>query len=355
MVPREERREAARTSEDERTDAPERAGRSGARQPTLGTREETAEGGRRGRRSSRGPRFPSGVRVVRASRAVRRGSFDRASRSVARAFPTPETVSNRLFRISTGREPEKKRKGEWSRRKAVRSPPMSARHSVQLMMRASRSDRDSVRERARGLENDGLENAATPRAPGAAGGLYPEALGARGRAGIPALAPPPAETMSAISAVQCRFLAGAKVSAARKTVKARAAVVAPAAKLGCVMRETDAMRACDAGARFSRAGDGADRGARRRGRARPRAARGERLADAPSIRIRRSRAPERSRARDRALAMDAPLTSRSPSRPSPLLDEAVEQQGRAPQGRQARRPRGGDQRGRRAPPRGRAG
>ena len=49
--------------------------------------------------------------------------------------------------------------------------------------------------------------------------------------------------MSAISAVQCRFLAGAKVSAARKTVKARAAVVAPAAKLGCVMRETDAMRA----------------------------------------------------------------------------------------------------------------
>ena len=40
--------------------------------------------------------------------------------------------------------------------------------------------------------------------------------------------------MSAISAVQCRFLAGAKVSAARKTVKARAAVVAPAAKLGKV-------------------------------------------------------------------------------------------------------------------------
>jgi F-type H+-transporting ATPase subunit b len=40
--------------------------------------------------------------------------------------------------------------------------------------------------------------------------------------------------MSAISAVQCRFLAGAKVSAARKTVKARAAVVAPVAKLGKV-------------------------------------------------------------------------------------------------------------------------
>jgi|TARA_B110000977_G_scaffold186643_1_gene252838 hypothetical protein len=41
-------------------------------------------------------------------------------------------------------------------------------------------------------------------------------------------------TMSAISAVQCRFLAGAKVSAARKTVRARAAVVAPVAKFGYV-------------------------------------------------------------------------------------------------------------------------
>ena len=40
--------------------------------------------------------------------------------------------------------------------------------------------------------------------------------------------------MSAISAVQCRFLAGAKVSAARKTVRARAAVVAPVAKFGKV-------------------------------------------------------------------------------------------------------------------------
>jgi len=40
--------------------------------------------------------------------------------------------------------------------------------------------------------------------------------------------------MSAISAVQCRFLAGAKVSAARKTVRARAAAVAPVAKFGCV-------------------------------------------------------------------------------------------------------------------------
>jgi hypothetical protein len=36
------------------------------------------------------------------------------------------------------------------------------------MMRASRSDRDSVRARALKLENDGLKNAATPRAPGAA-------------------------------------------------------------------------------------------------------------------------------------------------------------------------------------------
>jgi F-type H+-transporting ATPase subunit b len=40
--------------------------------------------------------------------------------------------------------------------------------------------------------------------------------------------------MSAISAVQCRFLAGAKVSAARKTVRARAAAVAPVAKFGKV-------------------------------------------------------------------------------------------------------------------------
>ena len=169
MVPREERREAARTDEDERTDAPERAGRSGARAPTP--RNEGRNGRRRSSRAALVARSEVSqlcVRVVRASRAVRRGSFDRASRSVARAFPTPETVSNRLFRISTGREPEKKRKGEWSRRKAVRSPPMSARHSVQLMMRASRSDRDSVRERSSGLENDGLENAATPRAPGAA-------------------------------------------------------------------------------------------------------------------------------------------------------------------------------------------
>jgi hypothetical protein len=56
--------------------------------------------------------------------------------------------------------------------------------------------------------------------------------------------------MSAISAVQCRFLAGAKVSAARKTVKARAAVVAPVAKLGCVprLKETPS----DARAGFSR-------------------------------------------------------------------------------------------------------
>ena len=84
----------------------------------LGTREETAEGGRRGR--SEAP--TSGVRVVRASRAVRRGSFDRASRSVARAFPTPETVSNRLFRIIDGSRTRKKKKG---RVESKKSGPLS--------------------------------------------------------------------------------------------------------------------------------------------------------------------------------------------------------------------------------------
>ena len=48
--------------------------------------------------------------------------------------------------------------------------------------------------------------------------------------------------MSAISAVQCRFLAGAKVSAARKTVRARAAAVAPVAKFGCVRGKSMPLR-----------------------------------------------------------------------------------------------------------------
>ena len=75
--------------------------------------------------------------------------------------------------------------------------------------------------------------------------------------------------MSAISAVQCRFLAGAKVSAARKTVKARAAVVAPVAKLGCVprLKETpsDDARACFS-RRESALGRSTDSGDVRRGR-----------------------------------------------------------------------------------------
>ena len=88
--------------------------------------------------------------------------------------------------------------------------------------------------------------------------------------GITALATTsPHLTMSAISAVQCRFLAGAKVSAARKTVKARAAVVAPVAKLGCVprLKETpsDDARACFS-RRESALGRSTDSGDVRRGR-----------------------------------------------------------------------------------------
>lgn len=40
--------------------------------------------------------------------------------------------------------------------------------------------------------------------------------------------------MSAISCAQCRFLAGAKVPANRRTTRTRAAVVAPVAKFGYV-------------------------------------------------------------------------------------------------------------------------
>ena len=169
MVPREERREAARTDEDERTDAPERAGRSGARAPTP--RNEGRNGRRRSSRAALVARSEVSqlcVRVVRASRAVRRGSFDRASRSVARAFPTPETVSNRLFRIIDGSRTRKKKKG---RVESKKSGPLSTNERAPFRPANDASLAFGSRfgpERSSGLENDGLENAATPRAPGAA-------------------------------------------------------------------------------------------------------------------------------------------------------------------------------------------